>query len=257
MSQRLAASVVVVLFGALGLAMFAVPDRVAGAFGLPGTDEFAYRSGGAAFLGYAIAFLYGWASDEGSRRILWLATYVAAVATAIAAVVGYLGQPSAAGAVVFAGALIASVATGWAANRSRPRAPERTARTFATWFQAFIGWGVVASVIFGLGGFVLGSTFGKLLGFMGTDDPIYRLAGAATIGILVGSLLALRTQDWHQVRLPVVVSFATNVLTLVAGALLISHGAVPLAAYAIAAAALFNVVGLGLALAGRHSSPGR
>lgn len=255
MTRSVAAGVVVVGFGVLGVAMFAAPDQVAAAFGLPGSDEFAYRSGGAAFIGYALAFAAGWAAPRGAFGILWPATMAAAGATAVAAVaavaIGGRDLLGPSGLVMGAGALVfAAVA---AASRESDRIlPERTGRRFSPWFVAFLGWGVVASALFGLGGLILGSTFGSVAGFPGGDDPIYRLAGAATIGVLVGSVLALRTQDWQQVRLPVVMSFTTNLLTLLGGALYIAGGGVPPVAYLIAGAAIFNVVGLGLALAGRR-----
>jgi hypothetical protein len=53
-TARLAAMVLTIVgAGALGLALFVAPDRVADALQLDGRDPFAYRSGGAAFLGYA------------------------------------------------------------------------------------------------------------------------------------------------------------------------------------------------------------
>lgn len=154
--------------------------------------------------------------------------------------------------LILAGALVVAATAGYVMARAGVALPERTGRRFAPWFVAFLGWGVIASALFGLGGLVLGSTFGSVAGFPGGDDHVYRLAGAATVGILVGSALALRTQDWEVVRLPVLMSFVTNVLTLVGGAIYISQGGVPLVAYLIAGAASFNVAGLGLALSGRR-----
>jgi hypothetical protein len=251
--DRLAKVLIIALAGLLGVALFAVPDRMAAALGLAGTDEFAYRSGGAAFLGYAVAFAFGWNAAAGTLRVLWLATLGAAAVTVVAGLVAFAAGHTGGILVplIVLGA-IAVAAVAWYEVVPGPVLPRATGRQFTPWFVAFLGWGVIASALFGIGGLVLGSTFGSIAGFAGGDDPVYRFAGAATIGILVASILALRTQDWSLIRLPVLMSFVTNVVTLLGGALYISHGGVPPVAYLIAAAAIFNIGGLGLALTGRR-----
>jgi hypothetical protein len=252
-TERLSKLILIALAGVFGLFLFVFPDRAAAAFALSGSDEFAYRSGGAAFLGYAVAFAAGWTASTQMLRILWLATLGAAVATALAALIALAtGHSGFALLLVLAGAVIAAAVSGYSTFASRPVLPAPTERRFSTWFVAFLAWGIIASALFGIGGLVLGSTFGSLLGFPGGDDPVYRFAGGATIGILVGTILALRTQDWEQLRLPVLVSFVTNVVTLIGGVLYIGHGAVPPVAFLVAGAAIFNIAGLGLALAGRR-----
>jgi hypothetical protein len=252
--ERLARLVVIGIFGAVGLAMVLVPGEFAGYLGSAGTDEFAYRSGGAAFLGYAVAFAIAWSDTAASLRILWLATIAAAGAVVVAALIAIAlgGQASMVLLLVALGAALVG-AIGFAGLRGGGAVlPASSGQRFATWFVAFLGWGVIASALFGLGGLILGSIFGTLTGFPGGDDTMYRLAGAATVGILVGTVLALRTQDWSLVRRPVLMSFATNLLTLIGGLIYIGHGGVPVAAYLIAAAAVFNVAGLGLAISGRR-----
>jgi hypothetical protein len=240
--------------GILGLALFLMPDRVAGALQLPGLDTFAYRSGGAAFLGYAAAFVLGWNAAPTKLHILWLEAIVGASATAVAALLALLGGHGSGPVVplILAGAITIAALAGYQVVGQGPLLPAPTGRRFAPWFIAFLGWGVLAAALFGIGGLALGSTFGSLAGFAGTDDAVYRLAGAATIGILVGSALSLRSQDWDLVRLPVMLGFVTNVLSLVGGIVVIASGNAPIMLWLIAAAALFNIVGLGLALAGRR-----
>jgi hypothetical protein len=239
--------------GILGLALFLMPDRVAGALQLPGLDTFAYRSGGAAFLGYAAAFILGWNAAPTKLRILWLETIVGASATAVAAFLALLGGHGS-GLVVplILGAIAIAALAGYQVLGQGPLLPAPTVRRFAPWFIAFLGWGVVAAALFGIGGLALGSTFGNLARFAGTDDAVYRLAGAATVGILVGSALSLRSQDWDLVRLPVMLGFVTNVLSLVGGIVVIASGNAPIMLWLIAGAALFNIAGLGFALAGRR-----
>jgi hypothetical protein len=255
MAAKAVALLVIVGAGALGLALFLVPDRMAGALGLEGLDSFAYRSGGAAFLGYAVAFILGWNEPLNALRILWLATIGGAAATVIAALVALAGGHGAGAGLVLPliliGAITIAALSAYVVGRPTVL-PAPTGRRFKPWFIAFLAWGVIAAALFGLGGLVLGATFGSISGFAGTDDTVYRLAGAATVGILVGSALALRTQDWAMVRLPVLLGFVTNVLSLIGGLIVVAAGGAPIVLWLIIGAATFNVVGLGLALTGRH-----
>jgi len=85
--ERVARLVVIALSGVLGLVLFALPDQVASALGLAATDEFAYRSGGAAFLGYAVAFAAGWQVSPRALSIIWPATLGSGLGTALAAAI--------------------------------------------------------------------------------------------------------------------------------------------------------------------------
>jgi len=252
--SRLLGVVGFVLTGLLGFGLFLVPHRMAAALNSAGSDPFAFRSGGAAFIGYAAAFALAWTRPRAEAQILWLATAVGGLATALAAVIALLVGDG--GGImlplILVGGLVVAAA-GWYESRGWPQMlPFSTGRRFATWFVAFLGWGVIASALFGLGGIVLGSVFGSLAGFPGHDDAVYRIAGAATVGILAGTLLSLRTQDWTLVRLPIVLGFVTNVFSLIGGLIVLAAGGSPIMLVLIIGAAIFNVIGLGLALAGRR-----
>jgi hypothetical protein len=252
--SRALAVVVVLLTGLLGFGLFLVPDRMAAALNSAGTDPFAFRSGGAAFIGYAAAFALAWTRPRAEAQILWLATLVGGIATVAAGLITIaLGNG---GGVVFpailAGGVVVALAAQYELRGWRGLLPDATGRRFARWFVYFLGWGVIAAALFGIGGLVLGSVFGSLSGFAGNDDVVYRIAGAATVGILAGTLLSLRTQSWELVRLPVVLGFVTNVFSLMGGLIVLAAGGAPIMLVLIVGAAIFNVIGLGLALAGRH-----
>jgi hypothetical protein len=247
--RRAVATPIIVLGGALGLILYLVPDRAASLLGLEGLDRFAYGPGGAAFLGYAVALLSGWNAPARAWRIILPAATGAAIATAIAALISFAGgHGGTAMAAVLAVAIVVAVAAGSAAAAMGVASFDAGERDIARWLVAFFGWGVVASGLFGLGGLLLGGTFGALTGAHGTDDPVYRLAGAATIGILVGSVLTLRSRNWGEIRLVAILGFVTNLLTLISVPIVVIGGGAPTLIWLIGAAAAFNVVGLGLAL---------
>jgi hypothetical protein len=248
-AERFALALTIVLAGALGLALYVVPDRAASSLGLEGHDRFAYGAGGAAFLGYAAALLSGWRSPSRGLRILLPAVTGAALATVVAGLIAFAGgYGGTTMGLILAGAVAIALAAGSAALKLRTESPDGAERNIATWLVAFFGWGVVASALFGLGGLLLGGTFGTLTGAQGTDDPAYRLAGAATIGILVGSVLTLRSRNWEEIRLVARLGFVTNLLTLISVPIVVAAGGAPTLIWLIGAAAAFNVVGLGLAL---------
>jgi hypothetical protein len=253
MAERSGAAAAIILSGLLGLALYAVPDRFAATLGLEGHDGFAYRAGGAAFVGYAVALLSGWTGDARSLRLIMPATLGATVATAVAGGIALAGGHggTAMAAIVF-GSVAVAVLVGYPVLRRGvpgPLGPTAPERDIAPWLVAFFVWGTVASALFGLGGLLLGGTFGLLTGAAGMDDPVYRLAGAATIGILVGSLLTLRSRNWHEIRLVSRLGFVTNLLTLIGVPLVVATGTgAPSLVWLIGAAAAFNTGGLGLAL---------
>jgi hypothetical protein len=247
--ERVAIASTIVFSAVLGVALYALSDRVAAALGAEGRDGFAYRAGGAAFLGYAVALVLGWGAEARALRILLPASVGAAVATAVAAAIAVVGGHSGtAPLLILGGAVVSAVLVGYGPQRRIASSTDGGTPDIPSWLVAFFVWGVVASALFGLGGLLLGSTFGTLTGAHGTDDVVYRLAGAATMGIFVGSLLTLRSRNWREIRLVAVLGFVTNLLTLIGVPIVVAGGDPPALIWLIGAAAAFNVGGLGLAL---------
>ena len=73
---------------------------------------------------------------------------------------------------------------------------------------------IAAGILFGLGPFLLGGSFGTLFGFPGNDSFLYRCAGAAAFGYPVGLLLGLRQQRWSALRLPVIATLTFNLASI-------------------------------------------
>jgi hypothetical protein len=253
---RSALAVSAVLAGALGLALMLAPDRVAAALGASGRDQFAYLAGGSAFFGYAAAIAWIWArAGTGGTWTLLVAITAAAIAVIAGCLVAIArGENSTALLLILAGGVVTTVAGGLAiravddSDGPGARGPAASDADIAPWFVAFLVWGVAASAIFGVGGLVLGATFGQLTGAAAVDDTIYRLAGAGTIGVLAGSLLSVRSRRWSAIEPIVVLGLATNALTLVGALIVLAGRDAPTLLWLIAAAAAFNVAGLGAAL---------
>ena len=88
---------------------------------------------------------------------------------------------------------------------------------------------ILADSGLGLGAFLLGASFGAMLGFPGNDSFMYRCAGAAAFGYPVGLVFALRQQSWAALRLPVIATLTLNIAAIFACAMEILSGkAVPI-----------------------------
>ena len=117
----------------------------------------------------------------------------------------------------------------------------------ATWVVALFVIGTLAAAFFGLVPLALGGSFGKVLGYSGADDFVYRQGGAATLGAAVGGLLVLRSRRWSAARIPAVMALAFNGLAVIAAILEIAGGGQPIA-WLILAAAGVTTVGMAAAL---------
>ena len=63
---------------------------------------------------------------------------------------------------------------------------------------------LAGGLLFGAGPLLLGGLFGKLYGYSGDDDYIYRLAGASAFGYVVPLAMAIAAPRWKAARLVVV-----------------------------------------------------
>jgi hypothetical protein len=69
---------------------------------------------------------------------------------------------------------------------------------------------IVAATVFGLLGAFLPVATTHFFGYQGTDVLLYRVAGAATLGYAVMGLVNVRSRNWHEVRLPVLMAIVFN-----------------------------------------------
>jgi len=113
-----------------------------------------------------------------------------------------------------------------------------------------------AGILFGLGPFLLGGSFGMLFGFPGNDSFLYRCAGAAAFGYPVGLVLGLRQQSWSALRLPVIATLTFNLASIFACAMEILSGKALPIVYVIALASI-AITAITLSLLMRYSDEPR
>jgi hypothetical protein len=246
--------ILLVLAGAFfGLAPFLAPVQFATTTGFAGTDVFLYRLAGAATFGYGVGLAVGYRAGWASLRIPIAATAVFNAASILACVVAILAgaQPVVfvilAASILFTAATVLFLARPPAERLARDRAVGAGSGRLATWIVVLFGIGTLAAAFFGLVPLLFGGSFGKLLGYSGADDFVYRQGGAATLGAAAGGLLVLRSRRWQEARIPAIMAVTFNGLAVVAAMVEIAGGGRPIA-WLILAATGVTTVGMTAAL---------
>lgn len=238
-----------------GLVFGLFPLLLGGAFGaalgFPGNDSFAYRLGGAATLGYAVALIMGLRqSDWAPLRLVVIATLTFNIASIYACVVQLIaGETNILIYLILGTSIAITVITTWLLNRHA--AIERAASDVSVWYTRFLILGTVLSAVFGLMPLLIPALGAKLLGFYGTDIFLIRQAGAASLGYAVMGVYGLRSGAWRELRLPLIMALVFNGFSFLASVVALFSGEPVLITVVIAAASLFvAVVGM---IAYRHS----
>lgn len=226
---------------AFGVPLYVFTRPFARIADLAGDDILIYQLGGAAMLGYAVALTLGvrggiWPP----MRFVVLATYVFA---AIAFLAGFVALASnQINGLVMAVSLWA-VIVAWAlaqilvAHRGSVAGP----RDVATWVTVVLALATLSAAVFGLGPQLPGP-FASLMGYKGTDEYVYRLAGSACLGYAAMGVQELRSLHWDDLRLPSVMALVFNGLAFLASVSEILAGRATLLAYLVAlAAGLFTI----------------
>jgi len=237
---------------ALGLPLYVFPRPFARLAGLSGDDTFIYELGGAAMIGFAVAL------GLGVRNGLWhpirfvvLGTYAFAALTFLGGFVSFASNQIS-GLVVIVS--LWAVVVAWAvaqilvAHRGAVAGP----RNVATWVAVVLALATLSAAVFGLGPFAPGP-FASLMGYKGTDEYVYRLAGAACFGYAVLGIQELRSLHWDDMRLPNVTAFVFNGLAFLASAFEILAGRTTLLVVLVALAAGFFTIALA-AILGRRGT---
>ena len=232
---------------ALGLPLYIFPRPFARIADLAGDDTFVYELGGAAMLGYAVAL------GLGIRGGLWLPMRFVVLATYVFAAIAFL-----AGFVSFASnqinglVLVVSlwaVFVAWAlaqilvAHRGARAGP----REVSTWVLVVLALATLSAAVFGLGPQLPGP-FASFMGYRGTDEFVYRLAGAACFGYAAMGIQELRSLHWDDMRLPNVMALVFNGLAFLASAFELLAGRGTLLVYLVALAAGSFTVALAVIL---------
>src|SRR5205085_3389675 len=197
--------------------------------------------GGAAILGYAVALALGIRSGTWPpMRFVILATYVFA---AIAFLAGFTSFASNQINGLVVAVSLWAVVVAWSlaqilvAHRGAVAGP----RAVAGWVVIVLGLATVSAVVFGLGPQLPGP-FASVMGYRGTDEFLYRLAGGACFGYAAMGIQELRSLHWDDLRLPNVMALVFNGLAFLASLFEILAGRATLLAYLVAlAAGLFSV----------------
>ena len=235
---------------ALGLPLYVFPRPLARIAGLAGDDTFIYELGGAAILGYAVALALGIRGGLWSpMRFVVLATYAFA---ALAFLAGFaaLASDQINGFVVLVLLWAVIVAYALAQMLVAHRGAHAGPRDIATWIVAVLALATVSAAAFGLGPQLPGP-FAALMGYRGTDEYVYRLAGAACFGYAAMGIQKLRSLHWDDVRLPNVMALVFNGLAFLASVFELVAGRATLLVILVAIAAGFFTVAIATILVRR------
>lgn len=235
---------------AVGLPLYVFPRPFARIADLAGDDTFIYELGGAAMLGYAVALALGirgahWAP----MRFVALATYMFAAIAFLAGFVSFASNQIN-GFVVLFSLWAVIVAYALAQMLVAHRGLVAGARDVAGWVAAVLALATVSAAVFGLGPQLPGP-FASLMGYKGTDEYVYRLAGAACFGYAAMGIQELRSLHWDDMRLPNIMALVFNGLAFLASVFEILGGRATLLVYLVALAAGFFTVAIAAILVRR------
>jgi hypothetical protein len=235
---------------ALGLPLYVFPRPLARSAALAGDDTFIYELGGAAVIGYAVAVALGVRNGLWSPiRFVILGTYTFAALAFLAGFVSFASNQIN-GLVVIVS--LWAVVTAWAlaqilvAHRGAKAGP----RDVAAWVNVVLALATLSAAVFGLGPQAAGP-FATLMGYKGSDEFIYRLAGAACFGYAVMGVQELRSLHWDDMRLPSVMALVFNGLAFLASVFEILAGRTTLLVALVALAAGFFTIAISVAIARR------
>jgi hypothetical protein len=225
-----------------GLAPLLIAVPFATFAGYVGNDPFFYRLAGAATLGYGVALAVG--IKEGSWRavrFMVIAVLVFNLASLYACLLEIIGGTTTGIVYLITAASIALVAiTIWMLyeHRNAPYGlPDIPGGRLSL---AVMAIAVLAATVFGMLGTFLPIVTTHFFGYKGTEVSLYRLAGSATLGYAVMGVFNMRSRNWKDIRLPVLMAIVFNGVSFLAAVSAILQGD-PLLMPIIVAVATFAV----------------
>lgn len=232
----------------LGLFLLLAPATFAALFGYAGDASLAYRLGGAATFGYAVASLVAlrrparWAE----LRIPMVATVTFNVAAALAAAVALLaGGPIALPAFVLVAATTFSLVAFYWLRRNQGPSSARSEELSGP-AVAILALATLSAAVFGVLPLVIPELFANLFGLAATDIFIYRVAGAATLGYAAAGWLEIRARRLEPIAVQNLAAITFNALAAVASLSSLLKGDGGLLAPLVLLAAGFFAVALSL-----------
>jgi hypothetical protein len=231
-----------------GLFPFILPVQFATTFGYAGDDPFVARLAGAATSGYALALFLG------IRDGRWAPLRAIVVATLTFNLVSLLASTIEIAAdratpvvyLIFFTDIAISLIT-WTIlvrNGATPQGP----RDVAQWVVILTVLGTIAAATFGIAP-QFPKISGPLTGYHGTDEFLYREAGAATAGYALMGIWELRSLRWDELRLAHVMGLVFNGFAFIASITEILTGGLTVGTALIAPASGAFAVGIAIAIA--------
>ena len=233
-----------VVFGVLP---YLALEPVSRALGYTGDDPYVYRIAGAATFGYAVALTLGLARGEWPPlRHVVLATYVFNSVSFLAA----LAELGTGRLTLVAGLiLVTALFISWSTARILVgrRGTVAGGRDVASWTIWITALAIVGALFFGLVAQVA-PAFASALGYRGSDEIVYRLGGAATLGYAAMGVSELRGPRWEELRLPTTMGIVFNGLAFLASLVELASGRLTLPVAAIGPASLVFTVAFAIVL---------
>jgi hypothetical protein len=231
-----------------GLFPFLLPVQFATIFGYTGNDPYVARLAGAATSGYALALWMGirdgrWAPLRAivvatlTFNIVSLIACILEIAGARATPVVYLITVTDAAILLITGSLLMR-------HGARPQGPGDTAQ----WVAILTLLGTIAAATFGITP-QFPTISGPLAGYHGTDQFLYREAGAATAGYALMGIWELRSRRWEEMRLPHAMGLVFNGFAFIASLVEVVTGALTVGVAVIAPASGAFTLGIAIAIA--------
>lgn len=231
-----------------GLLPFLVPAQFAQVTGYAGDDPYVARIAGAATFGYAVALFLGIrAGAWAPLRPVVVATLTFNVVSIVACAIEIAAGRAQPIVYLIGVTSILITLTTWTLLGRHGATPQGP-RDVAGWVIFLTVVGTIAAATFGLTPQVP-KISGPFAGYHGTDEFLYRQAGAATAGYALMGIWELRSGRWEELRLAHVMGLVFNGLAFVAS--LLELGAITLGVALIAPASGLFTVAIAAALVRR------
>lgn len=149
--------------------------------------------------------------------------------------------------------MFALIAGYWLRRDEGPEVP--AGEPLTTPFQALVALATLSAATFGLLPLIVPAQFASLFGLSGTDEWIFRMAGAACLGYATAGVLSLRAPGFERFRVQNLAAITFNGTAAAASWVAVARGEAGWLAIVVAAAATVFVVGLGfLAVRSGHGA---
>jgi hypothetical protein len=235
-----------------GLLPLLAPAQLAQLVGASGDDPYIYGLAGAATFGYAPTLVLGLRDGRWPRLRLVVHAVLAFNLVSLYAVAVEIVRGEARPIVLAIGAtsIVIAAITVWLLLR--PRVHYEGAADMTTWLYVVLVLATLSAAVFGITP-LFPRQFADFFGYAGTDEFVYRQAGAATFGYAILGIGELRSGRWQECELASVMAVVFNALAFAVSVFALASGdATLLVSVVLVAAGSFAVL-LGAAIA-RHGT---